>query len=476
MAKIVKLLLLVIVTCSTLFATINYIEELQYFDKKIEISNDDELLRVHHALKSIYIRSIVENNPYLKKETLKRLAKTANILKLDVSGYSKELATMQKKVSDKRVATKNKTEIVQKKKNIKTKQRPLRNNYYPLRLKSIFDKGDRLVLNFDRDVKTKDVNSFQLKSVDNFREVFDIRATLAFVPSLKVPKALDDLRIAQFNSKTLRVVFQKNSILKSNIVLSGSKIEIFYTEKKEEKKDTKLKIEKSYEKFTKSLPLNKIIVIDAGHGGKDPGAVAGKGKYEKYAALKITLKVGRILKERGYRVYYTRTTDKFVRLRDRTRFANKKKAELFLSIHANAAKNRSLNGVETYFLSPARSERSKRVAALENKAAMEDMEYFSKKTFLNVFNRAKIVQSNKLAIDIQQGMINRLKKHYKVKDGGVREAPFWVLVGAQMPAVLIEVGYMSNKIEKKRIFNSHYQSLIAKGIADGVDSYFIKNE
>ena len=196
----------------------------------------------------------------------------------------------------------------------------------------------------------------------------------------------------------------------------------------------------------------------------------------KHVVLQIALRTGKILQKRGYRVYYTRTKDKFIKLRDRTKYANKKRADLFLSIHANASRKKLLHGVETFFLSPARSKRSKNVAALENKSDLEEMDYFSKQTFLNVFNREKIIQANKLALDVQQGMLNRLRSKYSnVRDGGVREAPFWVLVGAQMPAILIEVGYISNYTERKRIFNSHYQDLLAKGIADGIDSYFLKN-
>ena len=108
---------------------------------------------------------------------------------------------------------------------------------------------------------------------------------------------------------------------------------------------------------------------------------------------------------------------------------------------------------------------------------MKEMDYFSKQTFLNVFNREKIIAANKLAIDVQQGMLNRLKSKYGgIRDGGVREAPFWVLVGAQMPSILIESGYISNKKERKRMFNSHYQNLLTNGIADGIDSYFMKSE
>ncbi|HIP43807.1 MAG TPA: N-acetylmuramoyl-L-alanine amidase, partial [Sulfurospirillum arcachonense] len=165
------------------------------------------------------------------------------------------------------------------------------------------------------------------------------------------------------------------------------------------------------------------------------------------------------------------------KLRNRTKYANRKGADLFLSIHANASNKKSLQGVETFFLSPARSKRSKNVAALENQSDIQEMNYFSKQTFLNVFNREKIISANKLALDVQQGMLNRLKAKYGgIRDGGVREAPFWVLVGAQMPAILIETGYISNKTERKRIFNSHYQDLMSKGIADGIDSYFTKSE
>ena len=465
MAKIVKLIFLILFMCSTLFATVNYTKELLYFDKKIATSSsNDELLRVYHALKRIYIQSILKNDLSLKKESLKRLVKSAKILGIDSKNYSKELATMEKRGIKSEVSTKQIKQSVQKSSPVLATKKSRDTGL--AKLKSIIVAEDRLILNFDKKIIAKDFNSFQLKNKKSFREVFDIRAILPFKPKVKTPKALNDLRVAQFDKRTLRVVLQRESILKSNVVFSGTKIEIFYNSK----------IKKDVKKPIKLASRNRIIVIDPGHGGRDPGAVAGKGKYEKHAALAISLKAGRILQNRGHRVYYTRTTDKFIKLRDRTRFANKKEADLFLSIHTNAAESSSLQGVETYFLSPARSERSKRVAALENKADIEDMEYFSKQTFLNIFNRAKIVSSNKLAIDIQQGMINRLKGHYKVRDGGVREAPFWVLVGAQMPAVLIEVGYISNPIEKKRIFSAHYQNLIAKGIADGVNSYFIKNE
>ena len=103
------------------------------------------------------------------------------------------------------------------------------------------------------------------------------------------------------------------------------------------------------------------------------------------------------------------------------------------------------------------------------------MDFYSKETFLNVFNREKIVLSNKVAIDVQSNMLKAVKKKYPVEDGGVREAPFWVLVGATMPSVLIELGYISNPEESDNMFNPQYQKLLVEGISDGIEQYFSNN-
>jgi len=228
----------------------------------------------------------------------------------------------------------------------------------------------------------------------------------------------------------------------------------------------------------KTKGRQKIVVIDAGHGGKDPGAV-GNNLKEKAIVLNIALKTGKILAKRGYKVYYTRNSDKFINLRTRTAMANKNNADVFISVHANAAPNKksasSFSGIETYFLSPAKSERSKNVAAAENKGDMGDMNEFSKQTFLNFLNREKIIASNKLAIDVQKYMLNSSQRKFAMKDGGVREAPFWVLVGATMPAVLVEVGYITHPSEGKTLGKSAFQDSIAQGIADGIVAYFNKN-
>jgi len=182
------------------------------------------------------------------------------------------------------------------------------------------------------------------------------------------------------------------------------------------------------------------------------------------------------LKKRGYKVYLTRDTDRFITLRNRTKFANRKKADLFISLHCNISpRHPEVYGIETYFLSPARSARAKRVAKLEN-SAIGNLRTTTQNVVLNFLNKTRIVDSTKLSIDIQKSLIYNLKKHYRgIKDGGVRPAPFWVLVGTNMPAILIETGFISNKSEARKLINKTYQKRYAKYIAEGIDNYFRKN-
>ncbi len=219
-----------------------------------------------------------------------------------------------------------------------------------------------------------------------------------------------------------------------------------------------------------------LIVIDAGHGGHDSGARAG-GKQEKDLVLKITKKLYKEFKRKGYKVYLTRGKDKFLTLGQRTRIADHKDAKVFISIHANAIANKSrfeiVEGVETYFLQKTRDERSQRIAARENAAVLQGTDQLSKDVIIDaVLNGPKIIQSHKLAIDVQNNIMKNLNSKYSgVKNGGVRPAPFYVLVGASRPSILVEVGYITNSKERKRLFTSGYQDKIAKGIAEGVGRY-----
>ncbi|WP_208361698.1 N-acetylmuramoyl-L-alanine amidase family protein [Helicobacter pylori] len=225
---------------------------------------------------------------------------------------------------------------------------------------------------------------------------------------------------------------------------------------------------------------HKKIVLDAGHGGKDCGAMSANLVCEKDIVLEVVKFLHKELKKRGYSVLLTRDKDIYIDLVGRTELANRKSADLFISVHANSIPKHSTSnahGIETYFLSTARSERARKVAEQENKDDVNLMDYFSKSLLLNSLNTQRLIVSNKLAIDVQYGMLQSVRKNYPdVVDGGVREGPFWVLAGALMPSILIEIGYNSHAIESKRIQSKPYQKILAKGIADGIDSFFSKND
>ena len=221
---------------------------------------------------------------------------------------------------------------------------------------------------------------------------------------------------------------------------------------------------------------DSLIVIDAGHGGHDSGAI-GAGLYEKDLVLRIAQKTADAFKDMGYNVYLTRDNDRFIKLSGRTKIADRKDAKVFISIHANAIANKSrftkAEGIETYFLQKTRDAKSQRIAARENAAVLQGADALSKNVIIDsVLNGPKIIESNKLAIDVQNKIMKNVKSHYRdVKNGGVRPAPFYVLVGASRPSILVEVGYITNPKERERLFTSDYQKRIAKGIVAGATRY-----
>ncbi len=273
------------------------------------------------------------------------------------------------------------------------------------------------------------------------------------------------------NERSAKKEIPKKEILKKEIpkkeAENESKNPIFIAEKN----DTFIKTKRK---------KHKKIVLDAGHGGKDCGAMSANLVCEKDIVLEVVKFLHKELKKRGYSVLLTRDKDIYIDLVGRTELANRKSADLFISVHANSIPKHSTSnahGIETYFLSTARSERARKVAEQENKDDVNLMDYFSKSLLLNSLNTQRLIVSNKLAIDVQYGMLQSIRKNYPdVVDGGVREGPFWVLAGALMPSILIEIGYNSHAIESKRIQSKPYQKILAKGIADGIDSFFSKND
>ncbi|GAB0050410.1 N-acetylmuramoyl-L-alanine amidase [Helicobacter pylori] len=268
------------------------------------------------------------------------------------------------------------------------------------------------------------------------------------------------------NERSAKKEILKKEILKKEAENEG-KNQVFIAEKN----DTSIKTKRK---------KHKKIVLDAGHGGKDCGAMSANLVCEKDIVLEVVKFLHKELKKRGYSVLLTRDKDIYIDLVARTELANRKSADLFISVHANSIPKRSTSnthGIETYFLSTARSERTRKVAEQENKDDVNLMDYFSKSLLLNSLNTQRLIVSNKLAIDVQYGMLQSIRKNYHdVVDGGVREGPFWVLAGALMPSILIEIGYNSHAIESKRIQSKPYQKILANGIADGIDSFFSKND
>ncbi len=226
--------------------------------------------------------------------------------------------------------------------------------------------------------------------------------------------------------------------------------------------------------LTRSLALGvSRIVIDAGHGGKDPGA---KGYYrrakEKDITLSIAKKLAKKIKARlGCEVILTRTKDKFLTLEERTALANTKNADLFISVHVNAHRNKRAYGTETYFLNLATDEESIRVAAMENATSTKNISDLQT-ILMDLMQNSKINESSRLAGYVQSHMVSHLSKKYgKVKDKGVKQAPFYVLLGARMPAILIETAFISNPRECKRLMDPTYQDRLSEGIVRGIEKY-----
>ena len=221
---------------------------------------------------------------------------------------------------------------------------------------------------------------------------------------------------------------------------------------------------------------DSFIVIDAGHGGHDSGAI-GAGQYEKNLVLQIAQRTAKKFKAMGYRVYLTRNNDRFIKLSGRTKIADRKDAKVFISIHANAIAQKSrfgqVEGIETYFLQKTRDARSQRIAEKENAAVLLGADGLSKHVIIDsVLNGPKIIESNKLAIDVQNHLMHSVRQLYPdVRNGGAKPAPFYVLVGASRPSILVEVGYITNPKERARLFTPEYQERIAEGIVAGATRY-----
>jgi N-acetylmuramoyl-L-alanine amidase len=216
----------------------------------------------------------------------------------------------------------------------------------------------------------------------------------------------------------------------------------------------------------------RTIVVDAGHGGRDPGAIGPGGTYEKTVTLKLAKLLAKKLEQRlGVKVLLTRSDDRYIELHERTAYANRVGADLFVSLHANASRSSKVYGIETFFLNLAKNNQAAEVAARENGTSLEEVGNLEAILF-DLMANAKINESSRLAAEVQQALVGGLRPHFSnVKDLGVKQGPFHVLLGATMPSVLVEAAFISNSREEKRLTSDAYQQRVADAIVDGVKHY-----
>jgi len=419
-----------------------------------------------------YLRAVLNNDKKAEKNNLEQLIVIGKKLNKNTITYEKELAKIDIKDTPVKKSTKVKTT---KKITPKVKDKPTyKNSIY--NIDKVYVKDNQIIINFKHYIKKDYIKYLEEKKGNKYYDIFDLYGSFKDAsPTKLVMNGVERIRITQHKAKTLRIEFINKTNLKVIYIINKKTLILKVLNINTKSSNAKSKVVPVKTLYNK----NKVVVIDSGHGGKDSGAVGIKKRYEKHTVFSVSKYLYNDLKKRGYKVYLTRNKDRFIEVKNRTVLANRKKADIFISIHANAAPksvSAKARGIETYFLSPARSARAKRVAALENKSDMNSMSNSSQNTLLTILNQSKITSSQKLGIDVQQHLLYSARKKYKdVVDGGVREGPFWVLVGAQMPSILVEIGYITHKEEGRRLFEQSYQKLLATGIADGIDAYFAKN-
>ena len=388
----------------------------------------------------------------------------------------------------------------------------------------------RVAIDLDREVKFEDRFLPSGASSDQpsrlYLDIYDAKAAPGVKEEIKIGDGLlESARLAQYDQNTVRVVLEIQNIYNYRIfsltnpfrivvdVTAAPKTPETRTAKAEDKPKVKpgdkteakpeVKTEDDAEEKKKLTDLRETamkrpknprgkaqdtskeaslarqlglsvrkVVIDPGHGGKDQGASGITGLKEKDLTLKVAkLLKSKIEKQLGLEVVLTRDKDVFLTLEERMAKANTEAADVFISIHANAHSSASVHGFETYILNIATDKEAMKVAARENAAttkSMSDLQVILSDLMLN----SKIAESGALGSKVHKAAVRRLKNKYKsFKDLGVKQAPFYVLIGANMPSILVEMGFISNKTEEERLKSEKYIEHLTDGIIDGVKQY-----
>ena len=360
----------------------------------------------------------------------------------------------------------------------------------------LFAKTDSKLKVFENNVLIGEINTIQNKKLFSVNDFIEITKSRNFIneKTQKVVFYVDNKKIKISNQITFieiednlfqlatKVVNQNNNYymptesffgiiqsLSSSSAIKHTNDEIRFTSISEDKKTVKtvdLRSEKEKWEF-------KTIVIDAGHGGKDPGAVGYRGTKEKDIALDVAKRLEKKLsKNMNVKIIMTRDEDVFLRLSERTKIANESNGNLFISIHTNAAEDRRASGFETFLIGPNKNEAAVRVAAREN--AVLELEGTTDKKLTNEdLIKATIAQSAFASKSEQfASMVQKeIKKRVQSKDRGVKQAGFYVLMGASMPNVLVELGFISNPSEEKKLRSPQYRDQLATAIYRAVEQY-----
>ncbi|NEW60248.1 N-acetylmuramoyl-L-alanine amidase [Sulfurovum sp. bin170] len=324
-----------------------------------------------------------------------------------------------------------------------------------------------LELRFKHNIKDTDIKHFVIHAKGFTKYVYDIKN--GYLPRGKTLRYshpdIRAFRIGQYRTNVLRIVIESTKRIKKSHSTSGRVLEIPIPSGKKSYKRSKKYIDK---KFTNNIKNRYRVVIDAGHGGRDRGASCCS-LHEKKFTLSMAYNLKKRLEKKGYSVYMTRSSDKYISLIERTKYANRKQADIFVSIHVNAAPKRKvkkLKGIEIYYLS------KKNVHLKGETITYKGKTVYYKNSVNMMMNKKKISLSRKLGIKVQQGMNRNIRKGYGSLVSKLKRSDFWVLTGTKMPTILVETGYITHKKDRKRLTSSYYRNLAIKGIVDGIDSYF----
>jgi N-acetylmuramoyl-L-alanine amidase len=216
----------------------------------------------------------------------------------------------------------------------------------------------------------------------------------------------------------------------------------------------------------------KTVVLDPGHGGSDPGCLDSFGQQEKDTALDISLRLKELLRANSeLAVILIRETDIHVPLENRTVIANQNRADIFISVHVNAFRKKDRRGVETFYLNFSPDPGVNELAAQENATTTKTVGEMDK-IIKKIVQNSKIIESKELAQKIQENLVKCLSRNYtEIKDLGTKGGPFWVLIGSEMPSILVEVSHLSNAQEAQRLKSGAYRQQIAQGIFEGIMAY-----